>query len=126
MDWGCLAYLCDAFSSTDKNNFQLKLHPKLAPYKVGICVESLENDDSKLIDKLQLLNYLNNKLKLESIETITTKNNSSFKYFHTPIVIKVDDSSLENGVVKVWSQSTTLYEHVHLTDLTKHVISQCN
>ncbi|KAF7994213.1 hypothetical protein HCN44_001346 [Aphidius gifuensis] len=125
-DWGCLSFICDAYTNLDDDEkFQLKFNPKLAPYKVGICIEKNPDNDDKFNEKLKLLKYLNNKLKLESIETITTNDNEQLENFHVPIIVKIDDSSFDNGIVKVWSQSTTIYELVHLSDLTRHVISRC-
>ncbi|XP_034950359.1 DNA polymerase subunit gamma-2, mitochondrial [Chelonus insularis] len=126
LDWGCLALLCDAYSSGSSSH-QLKLHPKLAPFKIGLYVPTLaENEsDSKVSDRARLVLYLNNHLKGKGVETVVTTKLEGMDTFHVPLMVTVDDMSLQNGIVYVWNRLTTLAEQVHITDLAKYVLSRC-
>uniref|UniRef100_A0A0C9RMJ2 Polg2 protein n=1 Tax=Fopius arisanus TaxID=64838 RepID=A0A0C9RMJ2_9HYME len=125
LDWGSLAFLCDAYTPRGiSGTCQVKLHPKFSPYKVGFHV--CENVDSKSLEKSRLLLYLNNLVKAEGIETVVTTSKIGMESLQVPLVVHVDETTLQNGIVKVWSQLTTLHESVHITDLTKYVSSRCN
>jgi len=124
LDWGCLAMLCDGFETTG-DEVELKIHPKLSPYKVGLYLERTENDDLKSQEKSRLILYLNNLLKAKGVETVLTRSKRGIETFHTPLNVTVDDTSLQNGIVRVTSQLTTIAEAVHITDLPKYVAARC-
>lgn len=99
----------------------------MSPYKIGFFIQpSTEELDSKSQEKSRLLLYLNNQLKSKGIETIVTKTREAIKSFQVPLIVTVDDASLQNGIVQVWSQLTTLAESVHITNLCNYVLKRCN
>lgn len=125
LDWGCLTMLCDGFEATG-NTAELKLHPKLSPYKVGFYLEHTEDqEDSKSQQKSRLILYLNNLLKAKGVESVLTRSKRGIETFHVPLTVTVDDESLQNGIVKVTSHLTTIAESVHVTDLPKYVAARC-
>lgn len=126
LDWGCLAFLCDAYDISPMSTIgQLKLNLKLSPYKVGFHVPpSTSESDLKSQERARLTHYLNNLLKSKGVETVITKSRQAIDCFQVPLVVTVDDSSLQNGIVQVWSQLSTLAESVHITDLAKYVQSR--
>ncbi|KAK0096872.1 hypothetical protein PV326_004038 [Microctonus aethiopoides] len=130
LDWGCLAFLCDAYTpptSSSSSSCELKLNFKLSPYKIGFFIQpSTEELDPKSQEKSRLLLYLNNQLKSKGIETIVTKTREAIESFQVPLIVTVDDTSLQNGIVQVWSQLTTLAESVHITNLCNYVLKRCN
>lgn len=76
--------------------------------------------------KRRFMLYLNNLLRSKGIETIFTTSLKGIKSFQVPLIITVDDTSLQNGIIQVWNQLTTLAESVHITELPKYVLSHCN
>ncbi|XP_015109961.1 DNA polymerase subunit gamma-2, mitochondrial-like [Diachasma alloeum] len=126
LDWACLAFLCDAYTPADATTpCQLKLHPKFTPYKVGFQIHPPDDPDSKSQEKSRLLLYLNNLVKAEGIETVVTTSECGLTALQVPLVVVVDDTTLQNGLIRVWSQLTTLHETIHITHLTKYVSARC-
>ncbi|XP_057321284.1 DNA polymerase subunit gamma-2, mitochondrial [Microplitis mediator] len=127
LDWGSLALICDAYNLLSEE-CQLKLNPKLSPYKVGFHIPSRSDESSDLLSekKRRFMLYLNNLLKSKGVETIVSTSLKGIESFQVPLVVTVDDKSLENGIIKVWNQLTTLAESVHITDLPKYVLSRCS
>ncbi|CAG5092811.1 Similar to BRAFLDRAFT_270748: Glutamyl-tRNA(Gln) amidotransferase subunit C [Cotesia congregata] len=128
LDWGSLALLCDAYDpESPENPSQLKLNPKLSPYKVGFHLPFTCEESSDMSEKKRrFMLYLNNLLRSKGIETIFTTSLKGIKSFQVPLIITVDDTSLQNGIIQVWNQLTTLAESVHITELPKYILSRCN
>ncbi|XP_063972070.1 DNA polymerase subunit gamma-2, mitochondrial [Diachasmimorpha longicaudata] len=126
LDWACLTFLCDAYTPSDTHTpCQLKLHPKFSPYKVGFQILPSDDPDSKSQEKSRLLLYLNTLLKAEGIETVVATSEKGMETLQVPLIVVVDDMTLQNGLIRVWSQLTTLHETIHMTDLIKYVSSRC-
>ncbi|XP_015588998.1 DNA polymerase subunit gamma-2, mitochondrial [Cephus cinctus] len=123
LDWGCLALLCDGVGKSGNFN----IHPKLSPYKVTFHAPSTNTDtDYFSEDANQLIVYLNNLLRARGLDTILTQDDRATEIYCAPFIVKVDETSLKNGLVKVISKSTTLAETVHITSLAKYLVSRCS
>ncbi|KAG7189431.1 hypothetical protein KM043_017133 [Ampulex compressa] len=124
LDWGCLALLCDAHKS--ENLDEVHVHSKLSPYKVAFYIakpESVSSTEGEDLNRFVL--YLNNMLRTKGINTILTSAKEIIDICLVPFIVKVDETSLKNGIIHVTSRSTTLSESIHITDLVKFIIMRC-
>ncbi|XP_046611013.1 DNA polymerase subunit gamma-2, mitochondrial [Neodiprion virginianus] len=117
LELAVLTLLCDGYAEDKKS---LHLHPKLAPYKALIMPDNTGNEEL-----LQLVVYLNNQLKAESLNTIVSSTSNDVHVLQVPYVILVDNDSLRTGIVQVTNQLTTISERVHITDLVKNIAACC-
>lgn len=123
-DWGCLALLCDACDADETAG--MRIHSKLAPHKVAIHIKTSGDQGNTGSDDLnRFVLYLNNMLRAKGLNTMSTVSEEVATACLIPFVVSVDRTSLENGIVHVTNRSTTLDQAIHITDLAKHITTQC-
>ncbi|XP_037812056.1 DNA polymerase subunit gamma-2, mitochondrial isoform X1 [Lucilia sericata] len=121
---------CDAchYGSRSRIN-ALMLNRKLAPYQ--ILLASLHRGD-KVIEELALhLEHVISKSGLrlynKSIHTNTQlelqKNLIYFDNLGIPYALVVDDKSPKNGLIKLRSRDTTLFETIHISDIPTYLLN---
>lgn len=120
-----LMVLADAFYKDEKNNRNvLKLHPKLAPYKVAIfpLVKNKEDIVKKAHEVFDLV-------KESFYSTWDDRGNIGKRYLYqdeigTPLCVTIDYQTLEDGTVTVRNRDTTEQERVSLDNLVTVLGSQ--
>lgn len=116
-DRATLAFLVDAYSENEKGEIFLRLHPKLAPYKVAIL--PLVKKDKKI---LKIANDLYKELK-ENWFTIYDETGSVGKRYRkqdeigTPWCVTVDFDSLDDKKVTVRDRDTMKQERIKISEV---------
>lgn len=116
-----LAFLLDAYSE-DGDRVVLKLHPKLAPYKVAVF--PLVANKLQLVDKArQIYNHLRLELGLNS--AFDDRGNIGKRYYAqdeigTPWCVTVDYQTLEDETVTVRDRDTAKQERVKVAALDSY------
>lgn len=118
VDRALLFFLLDAYTE-DQKRVVLKLHPKLAPYKVAVF--PLVANKEKLIQTAHLI-YEN--LKKEFSVIWDDRGNIGKRYYAqdeigTPYCITVDYQTLEDDTVTIRDRDTTKQERVLVGNLLK-------
>ncbi|GAB1599664.1 DNA polymerase subunit gamma-2, mitochondrial-like, partial [Argonauta hians] len=136
LDTAFIAFLLDSFhesnlpnpkkKSNSKTRNILKLHRKLAPYKIGVSVTGsrmsyLRNIALRIIKdieglELQLFHCLDSTNSLE-------KQYEMFDELGVLFIIVINDATLESGIVGIRSRDTSLKEPHHIASL-KDTISR--
>lgn len=111
-----LFFLLDAYCE-DGDRVVLKLHPKLAPYKVAVF--PLLANKPQLIE---LARKIYEDLKKEFIVAWDDRGNIGKRYYSqdeigTPFCITIDFESLENETVTIRDRDTTKQERVGIKEL---------
>lgn len=114
-----LMTLIDAYAEED-NRVVLKLHPKIAPYKVAIF--PLLANKEPLVEKAR---EVYDGLKKDFMVTFDARGNIGKRYLAqdeigTPWCVTVDFDSLEDEQVTVRDRNTTKQERVAIADLSSY------
>jgi glycyl-tRNA synthetase len=114
-----LMVLCDAYAE-EENRTVLKIHPKLAPFKVAVF--PLLSNKEQLVEKARgvykdLKQYLN--------ATFDDRGNIGKRYLYqdeigTPWCVTVDFETLEDDAVTVRDRDTSKQERVKISELQKY------
>lgn len=113
----CMAYLCDAYDpineETDRES--MRLHRKLAPYKISLACSSTETENRSELYELGLV--LIRDIKKVGISTLLlpdcTKKSLQAQFlrndaFGTPYTIVLNDKTLKDGILGLRNRDTTL------------------
>lgn len=116
VDRSALFFLIDAYHE-DGDRVVLKLHPKLAPYKVAVF--PLLANKPELVEKAK---KIYDDLKIEFTAAWDDRGNIGKRYFAqdeagTPFCITVDFQSLEDDTVTIRDRDTAKQERVKVSDL---------
>lgn len=125
VDRAMLFFLLDAYVE-DNRRVLLKLHPKLAPFKVAVF--PLLANKPELIDLARKI-YL--ELKQDFMVAWDERGNIGKRYasqdeIGTPFCITVDFQSLEDKTVTVRDRDTTKQERVKVSELRNFLASKLN
>lgn len=125
VDRATLFFLLDAYSE-DEKRVVLKLHPKLAPYKVAVF--PLLANKKELISLAKKI-YLD--LKQNYMVAWDERGNIGGRYasqdeIGTPFCVTVDFQSLEDKSVTVRDRDTTKQERIKIEDLTNFIANKLN
>ncbi|XP_034241987.1 DNA polymerase subunit gamma-2, mitochondrial [Thrips palmi] len=122
-----LAFLCDAFSESSKR-LLLRLHRRLAPLKVGFVVNL---SDSSVSDRLlEVAKHLSLSLRQKAVSTLMLpdiiKKSQDLQINRNdemgiPFTIILSDSTLNDGIIHLYSRETTLKEQVHISKVPDYV-----
>jgi len=120
VDRSALFFLIDAYHE-EKDRIVLKLHPKLAPYKVAVF--PLLANKPELVLKAQ---KIYDDLKKEFNTAWDDRGNIGKRYFAqdeagTPFCVTVDFNTLEDDTVTVRDRDTTKQERVKVSNLSAHL-----
>ncbi len=116
-DRATLAFLVDAYSENEKGEIFLRLHPKLAPYKVAIL--PLVKKDEKI---LKIAKDLHNELKEEWFVSYDETGSVGKRYrkqdeIGTPWCVTVDFDSLKDKSVTIRDRDTMKQERVKISEV---------
>ncbi|XP_014367618.2 DNA polymerase subunit gamma-2, mitochondrial isoform X2 [Papilio machaon] len=121
--------LLDGLNNSTKEEY-LRLHNKMAPYKIALA---LEYDDSKYFDTLkELAALMMHKLEQKNISTIcpnvelplNSQLRENFKIGVTYTAI-ISENTLSNGIFHLLNSSTMLKEQIHLADFESYATLLC-
>lgn len=120
VDRATLFFLLDAYYEEDKRVI-LKLHPKLAPYKVAVF--PLLSNKEDLVNKAREVYQA---LSRNLIVTWDDRGNIGKRYFSqdeigTPWCVTVDFQTLDDGTVTVRDRDTAIQERVSFDKLQKYI-----
>lgn len=113
-----LMVLADAYYKDDENNRTvLKLHPRLAPYKVAVF--PLVKNKEELVGKAQ---EVYEKIQKSFFTTWDDRGNIGKRYLYqdeigTPVCVTIDYQTLEDGTVTLRNRDTTKQERVSIENL---------
>lgn len=115
-----LMILCDAYTQEDKR-IVLKLHPKIAPYKVAVF--PLLANKEELVNKAREVYEL---LKPEFMTVWDDRGNIGKRYLYqdeigTPWCITIDFQTLDDGTVTVRERDSTAQTRVAITGLKAYI-----
>lgn len=120
VDRSALFFLIDAYHE-DKDRVVLKLHPKLAPYKVAVFPLLANKPD--LVSKAK---KIYESLKTEFNTVWDDRGNIGKRYFAqdeagTPFCLTIDFQTLSDDTVTVRDRDTTKQKRVKVKDLSAHL-----
>lgn len=120
VDRAALFFLADAYKK-EGERVVLRLHPRLAPYKVAVF--PLLANKSHLIDRARLIC---NELKTHFMTAWDDRGNIGKRYYAqdeigTPWCVTVDFQTMEDDTVTVRDRDTTKQERVSATELVPYV-----
>nr|XP_023028589.1 DNA polymerase subunit gamma-2, mitochondrial [Leptinotarsa decemlineata] len=123
--------ICDAFDETlvvNKARKLLRLHKKLAPFKISLAVSGA--DQSSTAELSDLAVYICRQLRTNHVSTLLLpssnqlKLDAQFKQYDelgVPYTILLSDSTLKDGIVFLRNRETTLKEQVHVSQLVTYI-----
>lgn len=119
VDRSALFFLIDAYHE-DGKRVVLKLHPKLAPYKMAVF--PLVANKPELVHKAQVLKDL---LKIHFMVAWDDRGNIGKRYLSqdeagTPWCVTVDYQSLEDATVTVRDRDTAVQERIKIDSLVRY------
>ncbi len=120
VDRSALFFLIDAYHE-DKDRVVLKLHPKLAPYKVAVF--PLLANKSDLVSKAR---KIYDELKMEFNTAWDDRGNIGKRYFAqdeagTPFCLTIDFQTLDDDTVTVRDRDTMKQERIRVSSLAAHL-----
>lgn len=120
VDRSSLFFLVDAYSE-DNERVVLKLHPKLAPYKVAVF-PLLANK----IELLQAAQKIYDSLRKRWVVAWDDRGNIGKRYFGqdeigTPFCVTVDFQSLEDQTVTVRDRNTTHQDRIKISEIEEYL-----
>ena len=123
---GTMAVLMDAtmrfrqFCSTSR----LSLPMKIAPIPLGILVRVGKRNDNDEINEtlLDLARYVEYLLTMEKIAILKAYSYQTFDDLGVPYVIVIDETCLDNGIIKIRDRETDWYEQIHLAHLAQRMV----
>ena len=123
------AFLLDAYHEEgegDKKRIVLKLHPKLAPYKVAVF--PLVANKPELVKQARAIYELLTKNYQLGPVAFDDRGNIGKRYYSqdeigTPWCITVDYQTLEDQTVTVRDRDTTKQERIKISELSSHFLS---
>jgi glycyl-tRNA synthetase len=128
-----LTYLCDAYSEEagsdaegeSKTRVLLKLHPKLAPYKVAVLPLVKKDGLPEIAEKI-VADCLKRGLNARFDEQQSIgKRYSKHDEIGTPYCLTVDFESKENSTVTIRDRDSTAQERVSIEEAVKRVHERC-
>lgn len=127
VDRSVLAVLCDAYDDSDKERIVLKLHSKLAPYKVAVF-PLLRNKPELVAKARDIYSLLAKNYSLGPIAW-DDRGNIGKRYYSqdeigTPFCITVDYQTLENGTVTIRDRDTTKQERVKVEEISSNILGR--
>lgn len=120
-DRSTLAFLTEAYDDSDKERAVLKLHPKLAPYKVAVF--PLLANKPELVEKAK---NIFKDLKMTSLNVAwDDRGNIGKRYYSqdeigTPWCVTIDHQTLEDDTVTVRDRDTAGQERVKRSELKNY------
>lgn len=123
--------LCDAYDEPDfqgKPRVLLRLHRKLAPYKISFAVTATQSSITDELGSLAL--YICKQLRTEHISSLllpsAVRNTldlqwNQYDQLGVPFTVVLNEGTLKNGISLLRSRDTTLKEQVHITKLPTYV-----
>ncbi|KAJ8975493.1 hypothetical protein NQ317_016369 [Molorchus minor] len=106
----------------------LRLHRKLAPYKISLAITG---SSAAVVSELSdLALYLCRQLRTNNVPTLylpsSYKNTLEAQYnqydeLGIPYNVVLNDNTLKNGIIQLRNRDTTLKEQVHVSDLVNYV-----
>lgn len=121
------AFLCDAYSENSKRQL-LRLHRRLAPLKVGFVFNL---SDSSVSDRLlEVAKHLSVSLRQKAVSTLMLpdiiKKSQGLQINRNdemgiPFTIILSESTLNDGIIHLYSRETTLKEQVHISKVPDYV-----
>ncbi len=127
VDRAALFFLIDAYEEDNENNRTvLKLHPKLAPYKVAVF--PLLANKPELVEKAK---EVYNNLKEKWMTDWDARGNIGKRYRYqdeigTPFCITYDFDSLEDNAVTVRDRDTMKQDRVKIEELENYLTKKLN
>jgi glycyl-tRNA synthetase len=123
VDRALLFFLIDSYKEEGERVF-LKLHPKLAPYKVAVF--PLLKNKPELIEKAREV-YFNLKKNFNTVWD--DRGNIGKRYFAqdeigTPWCVTIDFQSLEDGTVTVRDRDTAKQERISIDKLSEYFLNR--
>ena len=120
VDRSALFFLLDAYYE-DKDRVVLKLHPKLAPYKVAVFPLLANKPD--LVSKAK---KIYDELKMEFNTAWDDRGNIGKRYFSqdeagTPFCLTIDFQTLDDDTVTVRDRDTTKQERIKVSNLSAYL-----
>ncbi|XP_038211736.1 DNA polymerase subunit gamma-2, mitochondrial isoform X2 [Zerene cesonia] len=112
-------------------NGYLRLHNKMAPYKISFALNCQDSNNQQILEQLATLIY--SKLNARHISTLLSN-------FSLPLQAQIEenlergvtytailsDDSLKNGIFQLLNSSTMLKEQVHLSDFEDYASLICS
>lgn len=125
VDRAALFFLIDAYNEK-KDRIVLKLHPKLAPYKIAVF--------PLLANKPELVNFARrvyDNLRKDFMTFWDDRGNIGKRYYSqdeigTPWCITIDYQTLKDNTVTVRDRDTTEQERIHINLLQKYFYEKLN
>jgi len=123
VDRAALFFLIDAYSE-EKDRVVLKLHPRLAPYKVAVF-PLLRNKP----DIVKVARQVHDSLKESFVVAWDDRGNIGKRYYSqdeigTPFCVTVDFETLEDDAVTVRDRDTMGQERIKIKELEKYLIEK--
>ncbi|KAK3930360.1 DNA polymerase subunit gamma-2, mitochondrial [Frankliniella fusca] len=122
-----LVFLCDAYSPNSKRQL-LRLHRRLSPIKAGFVINLT---DLTVADRLlDVAKHLSRSLRQNGLSTlflpdILKKSHDSQLVRNDemgiPFTIVLSDSTLNDGIIWLYSRETTLKEQVHISKVPEYM-----
>lgn len=116
-----LVFIADAYDDSDKKRFVLKLHPRLAPYKVAVF--PLLANKPELVEKAR---NIYESLKFKNLNVAwDDRGNIGKRYYSqdeigTPWCVTIDYETLEDDTVTVRDRDTTKQERIKIQELENY------
>ncbi|CAK1547142.1 unnamed protein product [Leptosia nina] len=125
-----LSLLLDASLNRNSDHY-LRLHNKMAPYKISIAVNSTDAEKCNNLKELAML--LESKLKLVGIKSCLPDFELSLNQqiaeklkIGVPYTAILNNETLINGIFHLLNSSTMLKEQVHIADFVKYAQLLCS
>ena len=123
---GTMAVLMDAtmrfrqFCQTSR----LSLPMKIAPIPLGILVRVGKRNENDEINEtlLDLARFIEHLLTMEKIDVLKNYDYQTFDDLGVPYVIVIDETCLDNGIIKIRDRETDWYEQIHLAHLAQRMV----
>jgi len=102
---------------------RLSLPMKIAPIPLGLLIEEPFDGKNETIEILHdLANYVEYLITHENIEILKGFDYQTYDDLGVPYVIVIDESSLDQGVIKIRDRETTWYEQIHLAHIAQRMV----
>ncbi|XP_026275903.1 DNA polymerase subunit gamma-2, mitochondrial isoform X1 [Frankliniella occidentalis] len=122
-----LVFLCDAFLENSRRQL-LRLHRRLSPIKAGFVISLT---DSTVADRLlDVARHLSRSLRQNGLTTLLLSDIAKKSHdsqlarndeMGIPFTIVLTDSTLNDGIIWMYSRETTLKEQVHISKVPEYM-----
>ncbi|XP_045529608.1 DNA polymerase subunit gamma-2, mitochondrial [Pieris brassicae] len=124
METALVTLLLDGMSNQNKDGY-LRLHYKMAPYKISFALNTMDN---KTFDTLkELAAFLHNKITLAQIKSLLPTFSHPLQLqieenlkIGVPYTAILNEETLTNGIFHLLNSSTMLKEQVHVADFEEY------